>query len=235
MLEERSKGTIVLVHGAWSDGSSWTNVLVPLAHEGYTVRAAQLPLKSYEADVAAVELLLNHLNHIDGPVLLVGHSYGGAVISAAGNHAKVQALAYVCAFVPEADEVFGSLLSMHPGKSQMTVGPDANGFMWIDAEYAADALGHDLHPGVIHLAVAVQKPVSYKLFESKLSDPAWKRKPSAYLVTTEDRILAPETQHALAKRIGARTEEVAASHLVTLSQPDAVVQFLRTSAATLQA
>ena len=231
MAGERSKGTIVLVHGAWSDGSSWSGVLGPLAQEGYTVRAAQLPLKSYEADVAAVELLLNH---IEGPVLLVGHSYGGAVISAAGNHAKVQALAYVCAFAPEADEVFGGLLSMHPAKSQMTVGPDANGFLWIDAEYAADALGHDLHPGVIHLAVAVQKPVSYKLFESKLSDPAWKRKPSAYLVTTEDRILAPETQHMMAARIGARVEEVAASHLVTLSQPEAVVEFLRTSAATLQ-
>ncbi len=231
MPGERSKGTIVLVHGAWSDGSSWTNVLVPLAHDGYTVRAAQLPLKSFEADVAAVELLLNH---VDGPVLLVGHSYAGAVVSAAGNHAKVQALAYVCAFAPEADEVFGSLLSMHPAKAKMTLGPDANGFMWIDAEFAANALGHDLHRGIINLAVAVQKPVSYKLFESKLSDPAWKRKPSAYLVTTEDRILAPETQHDLARRIGARTEEVAASHLVPLSQPDAVAQFLRTSAASLQ-
>ena len=227
----QSKGTIVLVHGAWSDGSTWTNVLLPLAHDGYTVRAAQLPLQSYEADVAAVELLLNH---VEGPVLLVGHSYAGAVITAAGNHAKVQALAYVCAFAPEADEVFGSLLSMHPAKAQMTIGPDANGFLWMDAEFAAHALGHDLHRGVIHLAVAVQKPVSYKLFESKLSDPAWKRKPSAYLVTTEDHILAPETQHELAKRIHARTEEVAASHLVLLSQPDAVAQFIRTSAATLQ-
>lgn len=231
MAMERKKGTIVLVHGAWSDGSSWTNVLLPLAHEGYTVRAAQLPLKSYEGDVASTELLLNH---VEGPVLLVAHSYGGAVISAAGNHPKVQALAYVCAFAPEADEVFGSLMSMHPAKSKSTIGPDANGFMWIDAEYAADALGHDLHRGIVHLAVAVQKPVSYKLFESKLSDPAWKRKGSAYLVTTEDRVLSPLTQRDLAKRIGARTEEVAASHLVTLSQPEAVAQFIRASAATLQ-
>ena len=231
MAGERKRGTIVLVHGAWCDGSAWTNVLVPLAHEGYTVRAAQLPLKSYEGDVAAVELLLDH---VEGPVLLVGHSYAGAVISAAGNHAKVKALAYVTAFAPEADEVFGSLLSMHPAEAKMTIGPDASGFLWMDAEFASNALGHDLHRGVIHLAVAVQKPANYKLFEGKLSNPAWKHKPSSYLVTTEDRILAPKTQHELAKRINARTEEVAASHLVILSQPDAVAQFVRTSAATLE-
>ncbi len=230
MAGERNKATIVLVHGAWSDGSVWTNVLIPLAHEGYTVHAAQLPLTSYEADVAAVELLLDH---VDGPVLLVGHSYAGAVISAAGNNPKVQALVYVAAFAPEADEVFGSLASRHPAEAPMTVGPDANGFIWMDGAFAADALGHDLHRGIINLAVAVQKPVSYKLFEAKLSDPAWKRKPSAYLVTSDDRILAPETQRELAQRIGARTEEVAASHLVQLSKPDVVVQFIRTSAASL--
>ncbi len=231
--EERKKGTIVLAHGAWCDASVWTNILVPLAHEGFTVRAAQLPLKSYEGDVAAVELLLDR---VEGPVLLVGHSYAGAVISAAGNHAKVEALAFVTAFAPEADEVFGSILGMHPAASQKAVGPDAHGFIWIDADYAADALGHDLHRGVIHLAVATQKPVSYKLFESKLSDPAWRRKPSSYLVTTEDRILAPETQRALARRVGSRrTDEVAASHLVPLSQPEAVASFIRASAALLGA
>ena len=232
MTVERKKGTIVLVHGAWSDGSAWTNVLVALAHEGFAVHAAQLPLKSYEGDVAAAELLLDH---VEGPVLLVGHSYAGAVISAAGNHAKVKALAYVTAFAPEADEVFGTLMAMHPAEEQMTIGPDASGFLWMDAAFAANALGHDLHRGIINLAVAVQKPTSYKLFEGKLSQPAWKRKPSAYLVTTEDRILAPETQRVLAKRINARTEEVAASHLVILSQPEAVTQFIRTSAAMLEA
>ncbi|RRA48451.1 alpha/beta hydrolase [Acidipila sp. EB88] len=231
MAGDRKPGTIVLVHGAWCDGSVWTNVLTTLAHEGYSVRSAQLPLKSYEGDVAAVELLLDH---IKGPVLLVGHSYAGAVISAAGNNPKVVGLAYVCAFAPEADEVFGSLLAMHPAAEQMTIGPDANGFLWLDAPFASAALGHDLHRGVIHLAVAVQKPTSYKLFESKLSDPAWKRKPTAYLVTTEDRILAPATQRELAKRIHARVEEVAASHLVVLSQPAAVAQFIRASAETLE-
>ncbi len=228
---ERRKGTIVLVHGAWMDGSSWREVLLPLAHDGYIVKAAQLPLKSYEGDVAALDLMLDH---VEAPVLLVGHSYAGAVIAAAGNHSKVKALAFVAAFAPEPDEVFGSLLSMHPAEARMTIGPDVNGFLWLDSEFAANALGHDLHRGIVHFAVAVQKPVNYKLFEAKLSDPAWKRKPSAYLITTEDRILSPETQRALAKRIGARTEEVAASHLVPLSQPGAVAQFIKTSAMELQ-
>ncbi len=223
-------GTVVLVHGAWLDGSAWREVLLPLAHEGYRVRAAQLPFKSFEGDVASLELLLDH---IEGPVLLVGHSYAGAVISAAGNHPKVQALGYVCAFAPEPDEVFGAQLGMHPAASKVTIGPDASGYMWVDAEYASDALGHDLHRGVIHLLVATQKPVSYKIFEAKLSDPAWKRKPSSYLVTTEDRILSPDTQRVLAGRIGARVEEVAASHLVLLSQPEAVAKFVRASAEAL--
>ncbi len=230
MIGERKPGTIVLVHGAWSDGSIWKEVLIPLAHEGYKLRAAQIPLTSFEADVAAVELLLGQ---VEEPVLLVGHSYAGAVISAVGNHEKVKALAYICAFAPEAGEVFGSLLTMHPGKVAMTLKPDANGFLWLDADFAANALGHDLHRGYLNLAVTVQKPVNHTLFESTLSDPAWKRKPSTYLLTTDDRILAPETQRVLAQRIGARVEEVAASHLVVLSQVETVAQFVRTSAEML--
>lgn len=230
MAGEQKSGTIVLVHGAWSDGSIWKEVLLPLAHAGYAVRAAQIGLESYAADVAAVERLLEQ---VEGPVLLVGHSYGGAVISSAGNHAKVKALAYVAAFAPEASEVFGSLMSMHPAKAQMNLSPDAQGYLWMTAAFAAEALGHDLHRGVIHLAVAVQKPTSAAVFGETLQEPAWKTKPSAYLVTTDDRILAPETQQELARRIGARIEEVAASHLVVLSQPEAVANFLLKSAAQL--
>lgn len=231
MTDERKKGTIVLVHGAWSDGSIWKDVLLPLAHAGYAVRAAQIGLESYAADVKAVERLLDQ---VDGPVLLVGHSYGGAVISSAGNHAKVKGLAYVTAFAPEAGEVFGSLMSMHPAKVQMNLSPDAQGFLWMTSAFAADALGHDLHRGVIHLAVAVQKPTNAAVFGETLQEPAWKTKPSAYLVTSDDRILAPETQRELAKRIGARMEEVAASHMVVLSQAEAVANFLMTSAEQLE-
>ncbi len=229
-MMERKPGTIVLAHGAWLDASAWREVLIPLAHEGYQVRAAQLPFKSFEGDVAAVELLLDHVN---GPILLVGHSYAGAVISAAGSHPKVRALAFVAAFAPEADEVFSSLLHMHPPASKAELGPDASGYLWIDAAYAADALGHDLHRGHLNLAAAIQKPVSYRVFEAKLSNPSWRSKPNHYLVASEDRILHPDTQRTLAARIGARTEEVAASHWLLLSQPAAVAQFIRNSAESL--
>ena len=230
MAGERKQGTTVLVPGAWLDASSWREVLLPLAHEGYAVRAAQLPFQSYEGDVAALNLLLNH---VEGPVLLAGHSYAGAVISAAGNHPKVEALAYIAAFTPEADEVFGSILGLHPAEVPMTIGPDADGFLWLDSDFAAKALGHDLHRGILHFLVAVQKPVHHKIFEGKLTDPAWKHKPSSYLVAADDRIVSPETQRELARRIGARTEEITGSHLLPLSQPEAVAQFLRTSGAAL--
>ena len=226
------KATIVLVHGAWCDASVWTKVLMPLAHEGYRVRAAQLPLETFAGDVAAVNRLLAQ---VEGPVLLVGHSYAGAVVTAAGNHEKVKALAYVCAFAPAAGEVFGSLMQMNPAKEKLNLQPDAEGFLWMDAEFAGRALGGDLHRGVLNLAVTVQKPASAALFGESLQDPAWKTKPSSYLVTTEDAILAPKTQRVLAERIGARVEEVAASHLVVLSQPEAVAGFVRTSAEALDA
>ncbi len=226
MADQPGKGTIVFVHGAWCDGSVWTKALMPLAHEGYRIHAAQLPLGTFVGDVAALTLLLDH---VEGPVLLVGHSYAGAVITAAGNHDKVKALAYVTAFAPDEDEIFGTITSMFPAQAKLDLQPDSQGFLWLNADFAANALGHDLHRGMINLTVAVQKPTSTALFGASLKNPAWKHKPSSYLITTEDRILAPETQHALAKRINARTEEVAASHLVVLSQPELVAQFVRNS------
>ena len=199
---------------------------MPLAHEGYAVRAAQLPLISYEGDVSAVNDLLDQ---VEGPVLLVGHSYAGAVITKAGNHEKVKALAYVTAFAPEDGEIFGTISSMFPAEHQLAITPDAHGFLWLDAEFASKALGHDLHRGIINLMVVAQKPTNVALFGVSLTAPAWKTKPSSYLITTDDKIIAVETQRALAERIGARVEEVFASHLPQLSQPEAVTQFVRNS------
>lgn len=226
MSDQTTKGTIVFVHGAWCDGSVWTKALMPLAHEGFKIHAAQLPLETFEGDVAA---LTNLLDHVAAPVLLVGHSYAGAVISAAGNHDSVTALAYVTAFAPEQDEVLGTIIGMYPAQAKLDLKPDSKGFLWLTADFAANALGHDLHRGIINLAVAVQKPTNAGVFAASIKNPAWKHKPSSYLITTEDRILAPETQRALAARIGARTEEVAASHLVPLSQPERVADFVRNS------
>ena len=170
------------------------------------------------------------LDHADSPILLIGHSYAGAVMTAAGNHEKVKALAYICAFAPDEGEVFASLMSMNPTQYPPSSVPDPHGYLWLQADWAAEALGQDLHRGYLNLAVATQKPIQSAIFAQSLSNPAWKHKPSAYLVTTEDRVLAPATQHILAKRMGARVQEVAASHLVLLSQPEAVTELVRTSA-----
>lgn len=223
---QSKKGTIVFVHGAWCDGSVWTKAFMPLAHEGFRLHAAQLPLQTYEGDVATLNTLLDHA---EGPVLLVGHSYAGAVISAAGNHEKVKALAYVAGLAPDDDEVFGTITSMYPAKAQLDLQPDAQGFLWLTADFGVKALGQDLHRGYINLAVVTQKPVHAGVFAASLKNPAWKHKPSSFLITTDDHILAPETQHALAKRINARVETVAASHLVVLSQPELVSEFVRRS------
>ncbi len=217
------KINIILVHGVWSDGSSWREVITLLAHSGHKVYAAQMPLTSFDGDVAAVERLLDH---VVGPVLLVGHSYGGAVISAVGGHEKVKKLVYLTALAPDAHEPLGSLLLINPPAAQFELGPDQHGFVWATPSIFADAVAHDLHRGLAHLAVAVQKPYSHKLFLATLLAPAWKSKPSAYLITTEDRILNPKTQHMLAQRIGAVTREIASSHYVIAAHPDEVAEFI---------
>jgi pimeloyl-ACP methyl ester carboxylesterase len=219
---------IVLVHGVWSDGSAWREVITPLAHSGYKVYAAQLPLTSFDGDVAAVERLLDH---VVGPVLLVGHSYGGAVITAVGGHEKVKKLVYLAAFTPEPGEPFGSLMRMNPPAAHVEIGPDQHGFVWVTAPVFADAVAQDLHRGLVNLAVAVQKPYAHKLFLSSVQTAAWKTKPSTYLIATEDRILSPKTQAALAARIGATTREIASSHHVIASKPNEVAEFILECAA----
>ena len=226
--EESQKISIILVHGVWSDGSAWRDVIRPLAHAGHKVYAAQMPLTSFDGDVAAVERLLDH---VVGPVVLVGHSYGGAVVSAVGGHEKVKQLIYLAAFVPEANEPLGSLLMINPPAAQIAMEPDQHGFVWATSEVFADAIAHDLHRGLINLAVAVQKPYSRKLFEATVPSPAWKIRPSAYLITTEDRILRLKTQHLLAERIGATTREIASSHLVIASHPEEVAEFILSAVA----
>jgi len=222
-MAEAAKPKIVLVHGAWSDGSTWTEVIKELGHKGYQVHAAQMSLASFDEDVAAT---MRTINHADGPVVLVGHSYGGGVISAAGNHPHVQKLVYITAFAPEPDQVFGSIMGLHPPAARIEMKPDAEGFVWADAAGFQDAMAHDVHRGLINLAVAVQKPFAGSIFEASVPNPAWQTKQSWYLVTTEDRILNPKTQHAMAKTIKATTREVATSHMPLLAKPSAVVDII---------
>jgi pimeloyl-ACP methyl ester carboxylesterase len=227
--EKNAKPKIVLVHGVWSDGSAWAEVIKHLGHGGYQVYAAQIPLTSFEEDVAATKRTIEHAG---GPVVLVGHSYGGAVITAAGNSEHVTKLVYIAAFAPEAGQPFGSLLGENPPAAQVEIKPDKDGFVWADAPMFQDAVAHDVHRGLVNLAVAVQKPYAAKEFEATVSDPAWKAKPGWYLVTTEDRILNPKTQHAMAKRINATVREVATSHLPLIANPQAVVDIILEAAAS---
>ncbi len=230
MAAHGSKGTIVFVHGAWCDASIWKEVFLPLAHEGFRIHAAQLALESFQGDVDA---LTRVLDHAAGPILLVGHSYAGNPISAAGNHPKVKALAFVAAATPAAGEPLGATLGMNPAAEPTTLTPDTQGFIWIDADFASRAMGQDLHRGYLNLLVATQRPAQANILSAVVDDPAWQHKPSSYLIATEDRFLAPATQRFLAERMGSRVEEVAASHLALLSQPTAVTDFIRRSAEAL--
>jgi pimeloyl-ACP methyl ester carboxylesterase len=217
------KPKIVMVHGVWLDGSSWAEVIRDLVHRGYEAYAAQIPLSSFEADVAAVKRTIDHAG---APVVLVGHSYGGAVISAAGNHASVQKLVYIAALAPAPGQPCGALLGENPPAAQVEMKPEAEGFIWADAAGFQDAIANDIHPRLINLSVAVQKPFAGSIFQASVPNPAWQSKPSWYLITSEDRILNPKTQRAMAQRINAKVHEVASSHLPQIAKPHAVVDIV---------
>ena len=221
------KPSILLVHGVWSDGSIWREVITFLAHQGFSVKAAQIPLTSFEEDVAAVNRTLGQL---EGPVVLVGHSYGGGVISEAGNDPKVARLVYIAALAPQPGEVLGAILGRNPPAANIEMQPDAHGFIWATADQYQDAMAHDIHRGLVHMAVAVQKPYAAQIFGASVASPAWKAKPSWYLIATEDRILSPKTQHEIATAINARTRETPTSHMPQLSNPEAVAAIIAEAA-----
>ncbi len=221
--------TIVLVHGVWMDASVWRDVIPALQQAGHSVHGVQLPLTSFEDDVAATRRVLGHAA---GDITLVGHSYGGAVITAAAaEDARVKKLVYIAGLAAEAGEVFGALMGMKPPAAQIDLQPDAEGFLWVTAEQFQDALAHDVPHEQIALLTAVQKPYAAKLFGASLPLPAWKTRPSWYLVAAVDRILSPTTQRILAQRIGATMREVDASHTPQLSKPQAVLAIIQEAAA----
>jgi pimeloyl-ACP methyl ester carboxylesterase len=226
-MTDEVKPTVVLVHGVWCDGSVWREVITLLAHQGIRASAAQIPLTSFDEDVADVHRMLDHQ---EGPVVLVGHSYGGGVISAAGNRPSVQKLVYITAFAPQPGEVFGAIMGKNPPAAQIEMKPDAHGFIWATSPQFQDAIAHDIHRGLVHLAVAVQKPFATKIFEASIANPAWQSKPSWYLVTTEDRILNPITQREMAKQVGATVKEIATSHMPLLANPQAVADIIAEAA-----
>ena len=217
---------IVLVHGAVVDGSGWRAVYEILKRDGYRVSIVQEPLISLDDDVAATKRVLDLQ---DGPVVLVGHSYGGTVITVAGADPKVKALVYVAALQPDAGESTGQLASSVPSPSN-DIKSTKDGYLYLDpAKFAAD-FGADLPKAQAKFMAASQMPVSRAAFDAKVTVAAWHDKPSYAIVATEDRALSPDLARSMYKRSGAKVTEIRASHAIYMSQPRAVAKVIEQAA-----
>ncbi len=219
---------VVLVHGGFVDGSGWEGVYNALKQDGYTVAIVQNPTISLADDVAATKRVLAAQ---DGPVVLVGHSYGGAVITEAGTDPKVARLVYVCAFVPEKGESVATLLQGFPPDAPMPpILPPQDGFLLLDkAKFPASFAG-DVSADKAAFMADSQVPWGEAALGGTISEPAWKTKPSWYLLTTEDKIIPPGAQRSMARRAGSTVVEASGSHSIYVSQPLAVAAFIETAA-----
>ena len=224
---------IVLVHGAWADGSSWSKLIPLLQARGLHAVAAQNPLSSIAEDVASTHRLINMQ---DGPVLLVGHSYGGAVITEAGNNPKVAGLVYVAAFAPEEGETLaGMAQEFAPPPLFADVQPIEDGYLMLTKKAVNESFGQDLSPEWKSLVFATQGATHGAILSTPIKKAAWHSKPSWFVIAEHDRAIAPEQEISTAKRMGAKTLTLAASHLPMLSQPEKVADFVVGAAASFTA
>jgi len=220
---------IVLVHGAWADGSSWTKVIPLLEERGLHVVAVQNPLSSLADDVAATKRIIDAQ---DGPVVLVGHSYGGAVISEAGNNPKVARLVFVAAFGPDTGESVGTTAKdFAPAPVGPEVKPIEDGFLVLTRKGVSDDFAQDLTAGEKQVLFATQAPTSGSVFGASMSDAAWRHKQSFYVVAENDRMINPEYERFAAKRMGAKILALPTSHVPMLSRPKEVAAFIAEAAA----
>jgi pimeloyl-ACP methyl ester carboxylesterase len=224
----QSKSSVVLVHGEWTDGSSWSKVIPLLQKDGLRVTAVQIPLTSLAEDVA----ITRHVLALQpGPTVLAGHSYGGSVITEAGTNApNVVGLVYVSAFAPDEGESLGDLYARAAAPGVAHVRPDDEGFLWIDPEAFGDAFGLDVDPVEARIMAVVQKPIAARIFGDRVTRPAWELKPSWYLLSEIDRMIPAETQRFMSKRMGATVVSVPASHWSMVSHPDKVAKLISDAA-----
>src|SRR5580704_15085209 len=206
---------VVLVHGAFADGSGWEPVAQILKRDGYTVSVVQHPETSYAEDQKYTKAAIDAM---DGPVVLVGHSYGGSVITEAGNHPKVGALVYIAAFALDEGESCASIEQAVPQASK-AFKPDSNGNWWIEPEHFAADFAADIPPEKAAFMAIAQVPISTDAFTHKVTNPAWKTKPTGYMVASADRSINPKQERMMAKRANAKTVEVNASHVAYMSHP----------------
>lgn len=231
--EEATKPTIVLVHGAFADASGWSEIIERLQERGYRVVAVQNPLTSLANDVATTKRAIDAL---PGTAIVVGHSYGGAVISgAAAGSEKVKALVYIAAFAPDANEAIGAVGAQFPAPALATsIVPDASGFLFIDVAKFRAVFAADLPVQQTRVMAATQKPLFGQIFGQANAAAAWHTIPSWYLVAQQDQAINPDAERFYAKRMGAKTQEVASSHVPFLSRPEAVVKVILDAAASTE-
>src|ERR1700744_2400141 len=220
---------IVLVHGAFADGSGWDAVAKILEKDGYKVSVPQPPETSYADDQKATKAAIDAMG---GPVVLVGHSYGGSIITEAGNNPNVAALVYIAAFALDEGESCASIEQAVPQASK-AFKPDNNGNWWIEqAQFAAD-FAADVPPGVSRFMAISQVPISTDSFTHKVTNPAWKTKPTWYMVATADRSINPIQERMMAKRAKAKTIEVNSSHMAYISHPKETAKLIEEAATSV--
>jgi len=217
--------SIVLVHGGFVDGSGWKGVYEHLKKDGYSVSVVQNPTLSHANDVAVTKRVIDAQS---GPVVLVGHSYGGAVITEAGNHPKVAALVYIAAFAPDKGESVNTLIANPPpGAPVPPILPPQDGFLLLDREKFHASFAGDLSAEDAAFMADSQVPWGVDALGGTISEPAWRSKPSWYLVSTDDRMIPPPAQRAMSERAGSTVIEVEGSHSIYVSQPAAVADLIK--------
>jgi len=220
----RSTNNVVLVHGGFVDGSGWEGVYVLLKKQGYNVAIVQNPTISLGDDVAVTKRVIAAQ---DGAVILVGHSYGGAVITKAGNDPKVAGLVYITAFAPDRNESVKTLIqNPPPGAPVPPILPPQDGFLSLNRSKFVASFAADVNPDMAAFMADSQVPWGVEALSGAITEPAWKSKPSWYLVATEDRMIPPDAQRAMAKRAGATIAEAKGSHAIYVSQPRAVADLI---------
>lgn len=215
--------TVVLVHGAWADGSCWTNAILPLRRRGLKVTAAPVPLTSLSDDAAALRRVIERTL---GPIILVGHAYAGAVIAAL-QHERVQSLVYIAALAPDEGETVADVfyrVAPHPEAPYLQ--PDSDGWIWMPDEYFGRAVAHKASADQFAIMTAIQRPISVHCIQERVPMPAWKIKPSWYLIAEEDRMIHPETQAFMACRMRATTRSHAVDHTPMYTAPTLVVELI---------